>query len=174
MKKIFFCLVMALMAVCANAQVTWNVRVGTGISRIMYDEEFDWAETYHTPTLTVETNIPIIEGSLLTFSPSISIIYGKKRHGDLIEAYGAILPLHLGYKKFIGPNALFAPKVGLMMGYTRADGRENWDEKKINNFMLGPSIEFPFEIKHIVVALNANMSITEYFYNASLTVGYKF
>ena len=38
MKKLLICMVMTTMAVCANAQITWNVRAGAGFQH--YEEYY--------------------------------------------------------------------------------------------------------------------------------------
>lgn len=160
MKKLFICLVIAFTAVCANAQVTWNVRAGGGIQSIVDDGEYFDVDDIFVPTLTIETNIPLKSGSAWTFSPSVSIGYALD--------YGivATMPLHMGYKIPIGRSTLFCPKAGAIVGYIE----DAW-----GSFLLGPSIEIPFEIKHFVVALNANVSVVEdALFGAYLTVGYKF
>ena len=162
MKKLFICLVIAFTAVCANAQVTWNVRAGGGIQGITVDGYlYSDVDEVFVPTLTFETNIPLKTGSAWTFSPSISIGYALDECGIV-----ATMPLHMGYKIPIGQNTLFCPKAGAIVGYIDDD---------CGSILLGPSIEIPFEIKHFVVALNANVSVVdEPLFGAYLTFGYKF
>ena len=157
MKKLFFCLVMALMAVCANAQVTWNVRAGVGVQEFEGDYEKD---SHGGWTVAVESNIPFKTGSSFTFSPSLSFFMGI---GEGSENMRITLPLHLGYKIFLSDNLIFFPKVGPAI----AAG---------NYFEYGPSLELPFEYKRLVITLQAQELISENhnYLGAALTLGYKF
>lgn len=160
MKKLFICLVMATMAVCANAQITWNVRAGAGFQH--YEDTKSTPVDDLAPTLILESNIPLGETSLFTFSPSISTHYTLNYSGG----FGASCFAHFGYKIPIAPNTLFCPKIGPMVGYQFAE----------STFLFGPSIELPFEINRIIVAANANVSLVneDALFGAYLTVGYKF
>jgi len=161
MKKLLICMVMATMAVCANAQITWNVRAGAGIQQAP-DSDYDYeTETEFSPSLIIETNIPFAKSSSFTFSPAVSAAY------NLDDDITASALLHFGYKIPIAQNTLFCPKIGPMLGFQSTEG----------DFLFGPSIELPFEINRIVIAANANVSLAdpdETFFGAYLTVGYKF
>ena len=156
MKKLLICMVMATMAVCANAQITWNVRAGAGIQQAL---DYYYAETEFSSSLIIETNIPFAKSSSFTFSPAISAAY------NLEDDITASALLHFGYKIPIAQNTLFCPKIGPMIGF-----------QSTGDFLFGPSIELPFEINRIVVAANANVSLVndDALFGAFLTVGYKF
>lgn len=158
MKKLLICMVMATMAVCANAQITWNVRAGAGIQGFVCDE---YGSTHEMSiALLAQTNIPLKKASPFTFSPSISISAPVE-----FENLNVTLPLLFGYKIPMGNNTLFIPKVGPMIGTNTYNGE----------FLFGPSIELPFEINRVVLAINGNFSVIEDFLiGAYLTVGYKF
>lgn len=162
MKKIFICLIMVFMAICANAQVTWNVRAGISLQNfnIEYD---DWREeSVSSGVLTMETNIPFKKGSPFTFSPSLSIWASPN------YCWGGLLPLHIGYRFFIGEKFIFRPKIGPMIGSLEYRGD-----------IFGPSIELPFEYKHFIVALQMQGLWVfgeegSMHYGGTLTFGYKF
>lgn len=162
-KKFFICLVLAVMAIGANAQTTWNVRVGAGTFGIIKDN-FDGVSQRFGPALTAECNIPFKLGGSYTFSPSILAALSSGSS----DAYTEIVScLHLGYKTVLSNNVLFFPKIGPMLGYC-----DNvWD----STCLLGPSAELAFEMKHFVVALNAYIGlIDETQPGGFLSFGYKF
>ena len=148
MKKLLICMVMATMAVCANAQITWNVRAGAGFQHYESNDYYSGSKSEGAlaPTLILESNIPLAKASPFTFSPSISTYYTISS-----EVFGASCFAHFGYKIPIASNTLFCPKIGPMVGYQSAE----------STFLFGPSIELPFEINRIVVAANANVSLVD-------------
>lgn len=152
MKKFFICLVLAAMAIGVQAQTTWNVRVGGGT---FADDD---ATQVYGPAFAVECNIPFRKASCYIFSPSVLAALGFGAYeGNCKE----VLSLwHLGYK-VKGDGFLFIPKLGPMFGVN-------------GNFVVGPSIEMAFEIKHLAVALNAHVDVDAGNIGAHLTFGYKF
>ena len=178
MKKIFFCLVMALMAVCAQAQVTWNVRAGVGGQEgLVYETGGHLGYHFHAgATLTVESNIPFRKGSSFTYSPSLSVFSQVTDN-----RFRIMLPLHVGYKMYLSDKLMFCPKLGLTLAYdinyanSGYGGYHSSDYYENNKFKIGPSIELPFEYKHFIVALQVQTLFAGRMQTGgSLTFGYKF
>ena len=178
MKKILFSLVMAFMAISANAQVTWNVRAGGGVFQtedyISHYSSWRDSNTYHfyiydtyewdavpCAALALQVNIPFKRTSRFTFSPTFMAACSNESRIEF--------PLYFGYKVPIGNRNLFFPKIGPMVGCDVCTGYA----------MCGPSLELAFEIKHFIVA--ANVSVDCVMSDAGsadvggyLTFGYKF
>lgn len=153
MKKLFLSLLVALMAVSAQAQVTWNVRAGGGFTS-EYNHDGD---VIGCVRFIVQSNIPFTEDGRWVFSPTFSCAFGlggsnAKKSNDFI------FPLYVGYRVPVGRYVIFAPKLGPVFGFR--PGKK--DVKKIDfmktGFIAGPSVELSFEIKHFVVALNGYCS----------------
>ena len=168
MKKFFLSLLIALMAVSAEAQVTWNVRAGVGG---MEDDNVDGSIA---PRLSVQSNIPFGSNSRWVFSPAVGGSVAVNNGGFHVD-----FPLLFGYKATLGRrNALFIPKLGPVLGYsTNGNG----------SAIVGPSVEFAFEIGHFVAAVSGYYSLvkgknewrynyTDEFevFNIFLSFGYKF
>lgn len=159
MKKIILSLVMAITAIGASAQNTYNVRVGGTIM-----------DEYTTLTTMAQANISLKNVSLWTFSPAVQFA----TDGDGIAA---MLHANMGYRTRIGNNCLFVPKVGVAGGYF-------WHDSYNETFLVGPSIDLALELKHFVIGLTGFYSINkamETFYDetdnipmVSLTLGYTF
>lgn len=159
MKKFLLSLAMAITAIGASAQNTYNVRVGGTIM-----------DEYTTLTTMVQANISLKNVSLWTFSPAVQFA----TDGDGITA---MLHANMGYRTRIGNNCLFVPKVGVAGGYF-------WHDSYNETFLVGPSIDLALELKHFVIGLTGFYSINkamETFYDetdnipmVSLTLGYTF
>lgn len=159
MKKILLSLAMAMTAIGASAQNTYNVRVGGTIM-----------DEYTTLTTMAQANISLKNVSLWTFSPAVQFA----TDGDGIAA---MLHANMGYRTRIGNNCLFVPKVGVAGGYF-------WHDSYNETFLVGPSIDLALELKHFVIGLTGFYSINkavETFYDEtdnipmlSLTLGYTF
>lgn len=159
MKKILLSLAMAMTAIGASAQNTYNVRVGGTIM-----------DEYTTLTTMAQANISLKNVSLWTFSPAVQFA----TDGDAIAA---MLHANMGYRTRIGNNCLFVPKVGVAGGYF-------WHDSYNETFLVGPSIDLALELKHFVIGLTGFYSINkamETFYDetdnipmVSLTLGYTF
>lgn len=159
MKKILLSLAMAMTAIGASAQNTYNVRVGGTIM-----------DEYTTLTTMAQANISLKNVSLWTFSPAVQLA----TDGDGIAA---MLHANMGYRTRIGNNCLFVPKVGVAGGYF-------WHDSYNETFLVGPSIDLALELKHFVIGLTGFYSINkamETFYDetdnipmVSLTLGYTF
>lgn len=159
MKKILLSLAMAMTAIGASAQNTYNVRVGGTIM-----------DEYTTLTTMAQANISLKNVSLWTFSPAVQFA----TDGDGITA---MLHANMGYRTRIGNNCLFVPKVGVAGGYF-------WHDSYNETFLVGPSIDLALELKHFVIGLTGFYSINkamETFYDetdnipmVSLTLGYTF
>lgn len=159
MKKILLSLAMAMTAIGASAQNTYNVRVGGTIM-----------DEYTTLTTMAQANISLKNVSLWTFSPAVQFA----TDGDGIAA---MLHANMGYRTRIGNNCLFVPKVGVAGGYF-------WHDSYNETFLVGPSIDLALELKHFVIGLTGFYSINkavETFYDetdnipmVSLTLGYTF
>lgn len=161
MKRILLALVMAVMTVGVNAQTTWNVRAGAGLSNNHRGHD------YLTPCLSLQTNIPLSAASKYTVSPTLTVAT-PDMDVDII------LPVYFGYKTILGNQALFVPKIGPCVGYSTSNG----------SFVAGPAAELAVEIKHFVIGVNGYYSLTsdsytDYdsefnHYGAFFTLGYKF
>lgn len=160
MKKFLLSLAMAITAIGASAQNTYNVRAGGAILN-------DCAAF----TTMTQANISLKNVSLWTFSPAVQFA----TDGDAIAA---MLHANIGYRTRIGNNCLFVPKVGVAGGYFLL-------EEYKNTFLVGPSIDLALELKHFVIGLTGFYSINkakETFYDdlddnipmVSLTLGYTF
>ncbi|MBQ8224806.1 MAG: outer membrane beta-barrel protein [Bacteroides sp.] len=169
MKKFFLCMAVALVAVCASAQTTWNVRAGGGVE-FTFDETYygDGDDSWGTLALAVEANIPFHTTSLFTFSPSLILQIPPM---DDVDVYALTIPLHFGYKLPIGDKALFFPKIGPIVGIGIGG---------YHNYIIGPSAELAIEGRHYVLSLNAYHSLARSSYGRGvgsailLSLGYKF
>lgn len=180
MKKLFITLFLAVMAIGANAQVTWNVRAGVALANVDVTNHREWnygSQMGVTPALAIGCNIPIGE-SKFTFSPTvISIIGGKTDYyydGNYDVKFTTInLPLYIGYKMKLNGNRYFVPKVGPYIGYLHT--KEYYNLHSNDGVRFGPSAELAFELNHFIVALSGSMAIYETCSGQGcLTVGYKF
>lgn len=144
MKKILFSLLFAMMAICVNAQVTHNVRVGAGYCG--YGPDYDAS---YSILAQYQANIPFRKGGRFTFSPSVFMGYAA-------ESFQVYAPLTVGYKAHMGEGSIFFPKVGFAFGY-------HLDVAPI----VGPTASLDFEIKHFVIGANCYYSLTsgEFYYN---------
>lgn len=164
MKKNLLSLAMAMTAIGASAQNTYNVRIG---GTIMYE--------YTTPITMTQANISLKDGGLWVFSPAVQFGFDG---GDNLAI---MLHANMGYRKRIGNNCLFVPKVGVAGGYFALSDPGD-------AFLVGPSIDLALELKHFVIGLTGFYSINtagscsgygdyEDEYNIpmlSLTLGYTF
>lgn len=160
MKKIILSLVMAITAIGASAQNTYNVRAGGA-----------FLEGYPY-TIIAQANISLKNVGLWVFSPAVQLA----TEGDNTAA---MLHANMGYRKRIGNNCLFVPKIGVAGGYFSLAG---YNEA----FLVGPSIDLALELKHVVIgvtgfySINKTVDIESYYddeYNIpmlSLTLGYTF
>ena len=149
----------AIMAMSANAQVTWNTRAGIGLSS-GHRGDNDGVVTWFG-----QANIPFGSNRLWTFSPTIQVAptFNDNPHIGL--------PLLVGHKFLLGNHSLFIPKIGPFIGFDLND-----DEP----FMFGPAVELAFEIKHFVIAINGVYSLIKneyesdysYYFNGSYHYSY--
>lgn len=161
MKKFLLSLAMAITAIGASAQNTYNVRAGGAV-----------LNEYAAFTTMAQANIPLKNVSLWVFSPAVQLA----TEGDNTAA---MLHANMGYRKRIGNNCLFVPKLGVAGGYFSLAG---YNEA----FLVGPSIDLALELKHVVIgvtgfySINKTVYIESYYddeYNIpmlSLTLGYTF
>lgn len=161
MKKILLSLAMAITAIGASAQNTFNVRAGGA-----------FLEGYPY-TIIAQANISLKNVGLWVFSPAVQLA----TEGDNTAA---MLHANMGYRKRIGNNCLFVPKVGVAGGYFSLA-----EYYKTFPFLIGPSIDLALELKHFVIGLTGFYSINQaslpdpYDCNdnipiLSLTLGYTF
>lgn len=160
MKKFLLSLAMAMTAIGASAQNTYNVRAGGA-----------FLEGYPY-TIIAQANISLKNVGLWVFSPAVQLATEG-------ENTAAMLHANMGYRKRIGNNCLFVPKVGVAGGYFSLAG---YNEA----FLVGPSIDLALELKHVVIgvtgfySINKTVDIESYYddeYNIpmlSLTLGYTF
>lgn len=161
MKKFLLSLAMAITAIGASAQNTFNVRAG---GAVLSD-----AAVF---TTMAQENISLNNYGSWTFSPAVQLA----TDGDNTAA---MLHANMGYRKRIGNNCLFVPKVGVAGGYFSL---YDYDEA----FLVGPSIDLALELKHFVIGLTGFYSINkamepyDYYEDecnipmVSLTLGYTF
>lgn len=159
MKKFLLSLAMAITAIGASAQNTYNVRAGGGVLGVLND---DAAAAF---TTMAQANISLNDYGSWTFSPAVQIAID----GD---DTAAMLHINMGYRTRIGNNCLFVPKVGVAGG-SLGDSNDGM-------FLVGPSIDLALELKHFVIGLTGFHSINQNhdgYYNTtilSLTLGYTF
>ena len=158
MKKFLLSLAMAITAIGASAQNTFNVRAG---GAVLSD-----AAVF---TTMAQENISLNNYGSWTFSPAVQLA----TDGDYIAA---MLHANMGYRTRIGNNCLFAPKVGVAGGYFSLS--DYYDD-----FLVGPSIDLALELKHFVICLTGFYSINQTLGEGngycniplvSLTLGYTF
>lgn len=161
MKKFLLSLAMAITAIGASAQNTYNVRAGGAV-----------LNEYAAFTTMTQANISLKNVGLWVFSPAVQLA----TEGDNTAA---MLHANMGYLKRIGNNCLFVPKLGVAGGYFSLAG---YNEA----FLVGPSIDLALELKHVVIgvtgfySINKTVYIESYYddeYNIpmlSLTLGYTF
>lgn len=180
MKKLFITLFLAVMAIGANAQVTWNVRAGVALANVdvrAYRGKHNGSHMGVTPALAIGCNIPIGE-SKFTFSPTVISIIGGKTDYDYddydVKFTTINLPLYIGYKMQLSGNRnFFVPKVGPYIGYLHT--KESYNNCPNDDVRFGPSAELAFELNHFIVALSGSMAIYQTCSGQGcLTVGYKF
>lgn len=161
MKRFFISVFVILVAVSIKAQTTYNVRVGGGLANVKVHDYEDYDSSDHTAAAAIsfQANVPFQRHSPLSFSPTLITAYVTDF--DVVFT----VPLYIGYKKRIGDQKLFFPKIGPMVSFETYDGR----------FTVGPSVELAFELKHFVVAINGYMGLLSTGTGgAFLTMGYKF
>ena len=156
MKKFLLSLAMAMTAIGASAQNTFNVRAG---GAVLSD-----AASF---TTMAQANISLNNYGSWTFSPAVQLA----TDGD---DTAAMLHANMGYRTRIGNNCLFAPKVGVAGGYFGdTEG----------TILVGPSIDLALELKHFVIGLTGFYSINQTLGEGngdcniplvSLTLGYTF
>lgn len=161
MKKFLLSLAMAMTAIGANAQNTYNVRIGGTIM-----------DEYTTLTTMTQANISLKNVGLWVFSPAVQFATDGGSKAIMLHA-------NMGYRTRIGNNCLFVPKVGVAGGYFSL---YDYDDA----FLVGPSIDLALELKHFVIGLTGFYSINtteHHVYNfgyhdnipmVSLTLGYTF
>lgn len=161
MKKILLSLAMAITAIGASAQNTYNVRTGGAV-----------LNEYAAFTIMAQANISLNNYGTWTFSPAVQLATN-------VDDTAAMLHANMGSRTRIGNNCLFVPKVGVAGGYFSLAG---YNEA----FLVGPSIDLALELKHVVIgvtgfySINKTVDIESYYddeYNIpmlSLTLGYTF
>lgn len=137
MKNILLSLMMAVTAIGTNAQNTYNVRLGGAIQN-----------ECTTVTTMAQANISLKNVSSWVFSPAVQI------STNLYDT-AAMLHANMGYRTRIGDKCLFVPKVGIAGGYF------SWDTDYKEGFLVGPSIDLAFELKHFVIGLTGFYSINK-------------
>lgn len=154
MKKIILSLVMAITAIGASAQNTYNVRVGGGFTNY-YDDVYGNFNVMGQANFSLKDNIHWV------FSPALQV-------ATFDENISYITFINMGYRTIIGNGCLFVPKVGLAGGVYC----DHWS----NEFLAGPSIDLALELKHFAIGLTGFYSLT-YENNlsmVSLNLGYTF
>lgn len=161
MKKFLLSLAMAITAIGASAQNTFNVRAG---GAVLSD-----AAVF---TIMAQANISLNNYGTWTFSPAVQLATN-------VDETAAMLHANMGSRTRIGNNCLFVSKVGVAGGYFSL---YDYDE----TFLVGPSIDLALELKHFVIGLtgfysiNKAMELYDYYEDecnipmVSLTLGYTF
>lgn len=161
MKKFLLSLAMAITAIGASAQNTYNVRAGGAV-----------LNEYAAFTIMAQANISLNNYGTWTFSPAVQLATN-------VDETAAMLHANMGSRTRIGNNCLFVPKVGVAGGYFSL---YDYDE----TFIVGPSIDLALELKHFVIGLtgfysiNKAMELYDYYEDecnipmVSLTLGYTF
>ena len=161
MKKFLLSLAMAITAIGASAQNTYNVRAGGAV-----------LNEYAAFTIMAQGNISLNNYGTWTFSPAVQLATN-------VDETAAMLHANMGSRTRIGNNCLFVPKVGVAGGYFSL---YDYDE----TFLVGPSIDLALELKHFVIGLtgfysiNKAMELYDYYEDecnipmVSLTLGYTF
>lgn len=139
MKKFLLSLAMAITAIGASAQNTYNVRAGGAV-----------LNEYAAFTTMTQANISLKNVGLWVFSPAVQLA----TEGDNTAA---MLHANMGYRKRIGNNCLFVPKLGVAGGYFSLAG---YNEA----FLVGPSIDLALELKHVVIGVTGFYSINKTVY----------
>lgn len=80
MKKLLSLLVFALFAITASAQITWNAKVGGGISTCIYSEGADWDNKIH-PVGKIGVGMEYPLSSNFSLMPSAEIAYKGAKWG---------------------------------------------------------------------------------------------
>ena len=123
-------------------------------------------------TIIAQANISLKNVGLWVFSPAVQLATEDDNTAAMLHA-------NMGYRKRIGNNCLFVPKLGVAGGYFSLAG---YNEA----FLVGPSIDLALELKHVVIgvtgfySINKTVDIESYYddeYNIpmlSLTLGYTF
>ena len=158
MKKIILSLAMAMTVIGASAQNTYNVRVGGGILN-------EGNDTFTTFTAMAQANISLNNLGYWVFSPAVQLSTGEDNTTIMLHA-------NMGYRKRIGNNCLFVPKVGVAGGYLSEAG--NYEK-----IPVGPSIDLGLELKRFVIGLTGFYSLNQPCHGdniimLSLTLGYTF
>ena len=168
MKKFFLFVGLALSAMAAQAQCTWNMRGGFGLQSENYYEyygyyggEYDIYNESVVPgmAIAIQCNIPISKSHRHTFSPTAFLSFSEYTTGFGLLQYG--------YKIGSGKKGIFYPKIGLALGGGSDVGG-----------IFGGSIELAYEYKHFILASNYIPAYTLdakcCFHALGLTIGYKF
>ena len=162
MKKFFLFVVLALSAMAAQAQCTWNVRGGLGLRSDYYSDpkyEGQNESVVAGGAIAIQCNIPISKSHRHTFSPTVFSTLGELSSGLGLLQYG--------YKIGSGLKGIFYPKIGVALGGGSEVGS-----------IIGGSIELAYEYKHFIIASNyipAYTTDADYCFHAfGLTIGYKF
>lgn len=161
MKKFLLSLAMAITAIGASAQNTYNVRAGGAV-----------LNEYAAFTIMAQANISLNNYGTWTFSPAVQLATN-------VDETAAMLHANMGSRTRIGNNCLFVPKVGVAGG---CFSLYDYDE----TFLVGPSIDLALELKYFVIGLtgfysiNKAMELYDYYEDecnipmVSLTLGYTF
>ena len=162
MKKFFLFVVLALSAMAAQAQCTWNVRGGLGLRSDYYSDpkyEGQNESVVAGGAIAIQCNIPISKSHRHTFSPTVFSTLGELSSGLGLLQYG--------YKIGSGIKGIFYPKIGAAVGGGSDVGG-----------IFGGSIELAYEYKHFILASNYIPAYTLdakcCFHALGLTIGYKF
>lgn len=148
MKKILLSLMMAVTAIGASAQNTYNVRVGGVWHGGLKD--------YTAASVMGQINIPFKNISPWVFSPAAQFAIGEH------SSFTVMAHANVGFYAKISDGCLFVPKIGFAGGCIEAIEKYNPGEYENiygRKTLFGPSVDLAFELKHFVVGLTGFYSI---------------
>lgn len=201
MKKLLLTAVMALVAFCAQAQVTWNVKAGGGFSFITGTAEGGGNKGKMVAKAGIGAEIPLAGNFMLM--PSVEYaMKGMKWESDdhnmlyKWELHYAQLPVFAAYRINLGGVANMTAKLGPYFAYAFS-GREKYelegmepvesnlfDYPNTNRFDVGGIVGLDLEYHHFVIGAEYERGFVSIFKdnggisinNSSfyVTIGYKF
>lgn len=198
MKKLLFVLSLVFVSITASAQITWNVKVGGGISTIFTDEEGFGSKMGWKVGVGIEKPIaanwlimPTLEFKLKGASMDWSDI--DESFSDLkMQAYYVQLPIMAAFRTSLSDEVNLTLKAGPYFAYGlggEEDGLktfgdiEDSDSYGGQRFEVGVMVGADVEYHRFVFGVEAEYAFTDLFpdfdytynnFGAYVTVGYKF
>lgn len=202
MKKLLFVLSLVLVSITASAQITWNVKVGGGISTIFTEEEGIGAKFGWKVGVGIEKPIAanwLIMPTLEFKQKGASLDFENSR-GDnsILHAYYIQLPVMAAFRTSLSDEVNLTLKAGPYFAYGisgnnkyEVDGYEyeldlfgdEEDSYAGKRFEVGAMVGADVEYHRFVFGVEAEYAFTNLFpdfmytynnFGAYVTVGYKF